>query len=109
MRIRVLLFGAVREAVGAKELEVRLEAGASLGALRTLLAGQHTVFADYGERLMAAVNQQTHGDDCLLNEGDEVAFLPPVSGGARVAASRTSPWTWAAWCSGWRVPTPGGS
>jgi molybdopterin synthase catalytic subunit len=82
MRIRVLLFGAVREAVGAKELEVRLEEGASLAALRALLAGQHRVFADYGERLMAAVNQHTRGDDYLLSEGDEVAFLPPVSGGA---------------------------
>jgi molybdopterin synthase catalytic subunit len=82
MRIRVLLFGAVREAVGAKELEVRLDDGADLGALRALLAGQHAVFADYGDRLMAAVNQQTRPDACLLSEGDEVAFLPPVSGGA---------------------------
>jgi molybdopterin synthase catalytic subunit len=82
MRVRVLLFGAIREAVGAKELEVRLEEGADVSALRALLAGQHAVFADYGDRLMAAVNQETCGDDALLGEGDEVAFLPPVSGGA---------------------------
>jgi molybdopterin converting factor small subunit len=46
MRVRVLLFGAVREAVGAKELEVRLEEGAGVSAQRARLAGQHAVFAD---------------------------------------------------------------
>ena len=87
MRVRVLLFGAVREAVGAKELDVSLPDGARLADLRALLAARHPVFERYGERLVAACNQVTSGPEAVLGEGDEVAFLPPVSGGAGARCS----------------------
>ncbi|NNL67421.1 MAG: molybdopterin converting factor subunit 1 [Myxococcales bacterium] len=81
MDVRVLLFGSIREAVGAKELEVSLDAGATVSALRALLDARHPVFASAGERLLVAVNQETVEPDRVLADGDEVAFLPPVSGG----------------------------
>jgi molybdopterin synthase catalytic subunit len=82
MRVRVLLFGVVREAVGEKELAVSLPEGASLVALRALVARDHPVFAQLGERLLTAVNREARGPEWRLEDGDEVAFLPPVSGGA---------------------------
>jgi molybdopterin synthase catalytic subunit len=90
MRVRVLLFGAVREAVGAKELDVQLDEGARVGDLRDWLGERHEVVARYGTRLAAARNQQTCGDETPLRDGDEVAFLPPVSGGCADAAGTCS-------------------
>jgi molybdopterin synthase catalytic subunit len=82
MRVIVKLFGAVREAVGEKELSVQLAAGARLADLRQLLAREHPVFERFGPRLAAAVNQETAPEAAPLRDGDEVAFLPPVAGGA---------------------------
>ena len=81
MRVIVKLFGAGREAVGEKELSVQLAAGARVADLRRLLAEDHPVFERFGSRLAAAVNQETAVESALLRDGDEVAFLPPVSGG----------------------------
>lgn len=82
MRVAVRLFGAVREAVGEKELSVELREGASLAELRGLLAARHAIFGAYGDRLAASVNLEVAPAATPLRDGDEVAFLPPVSGGA---------------------------
>jgi molybdopterin synthase catalytic subunit len=81
MRVAVRLFGAVREAVGEKELAVELPDGATLADLRALLAGRHAIFDAFGDRLAAAVNLEVASAGTSLCDGDEVAFLPPVSGG----------------------------
>ena len=82
MRVTVRLFGAVREAVGEKQLSVQLAPGADVAALRRLLARDHPIFDRFGARLAAAVNQETAPEGASLRDGDEVAFLPPVAGGA---------------------------
>jgi molybdopterin synthase catalytic subunit len=82
MRVTVRLFGQIREAVGAKELHVQLAEGARAGALRALLAEKHPEFAALGARLRVSVNREFAADDAALADGDEVGFLPPVSGGA---------------------------
>jgi molybdopterin synthase catalytic subunit len=82
MRITVKLFGAVREAVGAAELSVALPDGTRVGDLRGQLAREHPVFERYGARLAASVNLEVVGPETALRDGDEVAFLPPVAGGA---------------------------
>lgn len=85
MRVRVLLFGALRETVGEKELSVSLPAASRLADLRALLAREHPAFDRYGARLLAAVNHEAALAEAALSDGDEVAFLPPVSGGAAAA------------------------
>jgi molybdopterin synthase catalytic subunit len=82
MRVTVRLFGAVREAVGEKELSVELADGATVSELRRLLARRHAVFDAFGERLAASINLEVAPAGTALADGDEVAFLPPVSGGA---------------------------
>ena len=82
MQVSVKLFGAVREAVGRKELALTLAAGARVADLRQRLARDHAIFTRYGARLAAAVNQRTAPEDTPLADGDEVAFLPPVAGGS---------------------------
>jgi molybdopterin synthase catalytic subunit len=82
MRVTVKLFGAVREAVGEKELQVELDEGATLGALRDRLAAQYPVFDELGGRLAGSVAFEVVPFATTLADGDEVAFLPPVSGGS---------------------------
>ena len=81
MQVTVRLFGGVREAAGAKELLVELPAGAKAADVLALLARDHPAVESSAARLRIAVNQQVVGAEAPLSEGDEVALLPPVSGG----------------------------
>lgn len=92
MQVIVKLFGSIREATGAKELAVSLEAGARVSTLRGLLAEQQPAFAaadaELGERLRVSVNMKIAQGDPALADGDEVAFLPPVAGGQEGPSAR---------------------
>src|SRR4030095_11148525 len=82
MRVAVKLFGWIREAVGEKELSVELPDGASARDLRRRLADRYGVFDRFGDRLAVSVQLEVVPLDTTLRDGDEVAFLPPVSGGS---------------------------
>jgi len=84
MKIRLLLFGALRDSVGAKETALALPAGATVATLREQFSeqlGGAPAFDATAERLRVAVNREFADDATPLRDGDEVAFLPPVSGG----------------------------
>lgn len=81
MRIRVRLFAAVREIVGERELEVEVEVGTTAAGVVEHLAAAHPRIADLEKRLMLAVNREYVDGGRVLAEGDEVALIPPVSGG----------------------------
>ena len=87
MQITVRLFGSIREAAGAKELAVSLDEGAPVSELRALLAVDHPAFDAMGGKLRVSVNQEIVRGDPVLRDGDEVAFLPPVSGGQELACT----------------------
>lgn len=85
MRVRVLFFGVLRESFGAPEQWVEL-AGPdnSIAALLRLLQSRaEPAISGIWSRLAVAVNQQYAQASHLLQAGDEVALLPPVSGGAQ--------------------------
>jgi molybdopterin converting factor subunit 1 len=81
MKINLLLFGSVREAAGTSKLEVELVDGASVADLRIWLAERNPVVEKLGDRLAASINTEMAQADDVLEDGDEVAFLPPVAGG----------------------------
>ena len=81
MRTRVLLFAALREATGARELTVELPASASVSTLRERLAADHPRLAPLLRGSAAAVNEEYVLGDHVLRDGDVVALIPPVSGG----------------------------
>lgn len=77
--IRVKLFANFREIAGAKELEVNAE---TLGELLEVLKSRYPDFERLYDYAIIMVNGKSiSGKDVRLNEGDEVALLPPVSGG----------------------------
>ena len=83
MKVTVRYFAALREALGAQET-VQLAGVPSLGALRDQLIATSPRHADALRRsraLRCAVNQALADESVLLEEGAEVAFFPPVTGG----------------------------
>jgi molybdopterin synthase catalytic subunit len=81
MKINLLLFGSVREAAGTSKLKVELADGARVADLRIWLAERNPVVEKLGDRLAASINTEMAQADDVLEDGDEVAFLPPVAGG----------------------------
>jgi selenide,water dikinase len=91
MSVRVRLFAILRERAGADWVELQLPAGALVSdALDSL--GAHDRLGGVLERLpvQLAVNRQYASPDTRLHEGDELALIPPVSGGAG-APAQTAP------------------
>ncbi len=79
MRVRVLFFGVLREVMGVAEREMEVAAGATVGDMvEVCRAGAE---GGIWGSIAVAVNQEYVGQERLLAEGDEVALLPPVSGG----------------------------
>jgi molybdopterin converting factor subunit 1 len=81
MRVRVCLFAWLREAVGQPEIELELAEGATPEDAWQRLAADHPALAGRRPSLAAAVNRSYAPFDTPLAPGDEVAFIPPVSGG----------------------------
>lgn len=80
--MKVLLFARIREQVGLEQLEV--PGCADIAALRQWMQSrfpqQQSLFAT--DFALVAVNQEIEPDDaCVLKDSDEVAFLPPMTGG----------------------------
>ena len=82
MQIVVRLFATYREITGAKELKVRLSDGATLRALLDSLYAKHPRLKGYEETMILAVNHEFAEPSARLRDGDEIALMPPVSGGA---------------------------
>ncbi len=84
MRVRVELFAGLREVIGRREIEVDLPEGASVGDLREGLARDFPKLTPFLPSLVCAVNQEYRSREYLLQDGDEVALIPPISGGCHV-------------------------
>jgi molybdopterin synthase catalytic subunit len=81
MRIHVLFFGFIHDLTGLREEQVELGEGETLQGLRRLYENRFPRLAEMAGSLLFAVNQQIAGPLAVLHEGDEVALMPPVSGG----------------------------
>jgi molybdopterin synthase catalytic subunit len=86
MRVRVLFFGQLREIVGRGEEYADLSDGARLQDLFESYGRRYPKLAGFRPSVVASVNQSLADWAAPLAMGDEVAFLPPVSGGAGTAA-----------------------
>ncbi len=83
MKVKVRYFASIREALGPQE-SMDVPAGSSVGTLRQLLIGRSGAHAEAlatGKSLRAALNQALCDESAVLEEGAEVAFFPPVTGG----------------------------
>ncbi|MFQ5850645.1 MAG: molybdopterin converting factor subunit 1 [Candidatus Binatia bacterium] len=81
MKVKVKIFAALRERVGASEITKELGEGSTVRDLWEAVQRDYPKLAPVGMRLLYAVNQDYVEADHVLEDGDEVAFVPPVSGG----------------------------
>ena len=87
MKVRLLSFASALDAIGQAELELQLEPGTRVGGLKQLLNGSYPSLAGLWQRMAVAVDGQVCDDELELEDGAEVALLPPVSGGSVSAES----------------------
>lgn len=82
MRVTVLLFARLREIAGAADLALELEApAATIADVWAALVARHPALAPHAASLSCARNAEYARMVTPVAEGDEIAFLPPVSGG----------------------------
>lgn len=82
MVVRVLFFGVLRDLTGLREDEAEVPAGTSVGELFERYSERFETLRAARPSILFARNQEFSSPDTPLVELDEVAFLPPVSGGS---------------------------
>jgi molybdopterin converting factor subunit 1 len=81
MRVTVRLFARLRDIAGTGELERECAAPATAQSVWNGLVAERPSLAEYERAISVAVNTEYARMSAVLADGDEVAFLPPVSGG----------------------------
>jgi molybdopterin converting factor subunit 1 len=81
VRVKVKLFSAFREVVGIKEEDRDLPEGTTVDGLLSDYVRRFPALGRYREHIILSVNREYGAPARVLKEGDEVSFLPPVSGG----------------------------
>ncbi len=81
MKIKALFFAACRDIVGNRELDLDVGEGSQVDDLKNVLLVKYPELATINNVLSIAVNAEYVDGNTILNSGDEVALIPPVSGG----------------------------
>jgi len=90
MRVRIRLFARLRDIAGAAELERAIDQGSTVRSIWRGLCNDFPELVPYEPSLSAAVNEDYARMDAPVRDGDDIAFLPPVSGGRGHPARRTT-------------------
>ncbi len=81
MRVNVKLFAVLRERAGKGELLLELGEGETVRGAAVVLGEREPGIANYLSRVAFAVNREYVPGETVLRDGDELAVIPPVSGG----------------------------
>jgi molybdopterin synthase sulfur carrier subunit len=77
MKIKIKLFASLRDSFGYSEREIEISNGDTLDDVWKAVASD----SNWQDDILMAVNMDYANSDTCLNDGDEVAFFPPVTGG----------------------------
>lgn len=80
--VRARFFARLREQAGTEAEGIEVPQGSSVADVYEMLRRKHPSLESNRAAVRAAVNQEFASWDAVVSEGDEVAFIPPVSGGA---------------------------
>jgi molybdopterin converting factor subunit 1 len=82
MRVRLRFFATLRERAGSAELLRELSSATTVGELWEALRRERTALGEFRGSVAFAVNEEYVDSKTTLQDNDEVAFIPPVSGGS---------------------------
>ncbi|RFZ94097.1 MoaD/ThiS family protein [Mucilaginibacter conchicola] len=80
MKVTVLAFGIAKDIFGASSVEVEIPGDTTAARLKAVLEQNYPRLSKLAS-YMLAVNNEYAGDDMHIKTGDEIALIPPVSGG----------------------------
>ena len=80
MILKILLFGVTRDIVGGSNLDIQIPDGQNVGGMMKELKTLYPEFSKL-KSLLVAVNNDYADEDMVLTQNDEIALIPPVSGG----------------------------
>lgn len=81
INVKILFFGAARDAVGVEEASFSTASPASVLTVKKAVFARYETLSGFAKSLMVAVNREYATDETAIENQDEIAFLPPVSGG----------------------------
>ena len=81
MNVNVKLFAIVKDRAGVGECSLELREGATVAAAGRAIADRFPALKDFEPRVAYAVNREYANRETVLRDGDELALIPPVSGG----------------------------
>jgi len=81
MRVTVRLFARLRELAGAGECAVDVAAGATIADVWRAMVRDRPALEPFGQSISCARNAEFARTSVVVRDGDDIAFLPPVSGG----------------------------
>lgn len=81
MKVKLLLFAVLSDIVGESSRELDVASGTRAIDVWSELRAKHPELKPYEKPPFTAVNEEYVAADTMLSDGDEVAFIPPVSGG----------------------------
>ena len=81
MQVLLKCFAWAREVTGQEEVAIDIPDGGTVADVRARLEERFPVFAGRMESIAVSVNQEFAGDSARIRPGDEVALIPPISGG----------------------------
>ena len=79
--VKVLFFGAARDAAGTNEVAISTTFPGTVGAVKDAVFSKYAQVSLFGKSLMVSVNREYATEETMIKDQDEIAFLPPVSGG----------------------------
>ena len=81
MKVNIRLFAALREVLGRGEVTLNVSEGATVGELQGQLMREYPAVEAFLATLVWAVNEDYVSAEHRVREGDEIALIPPISGG----------------------------
>jgi molybdopterin converting factor subunit 1 len=81
VKVHIRLFAVAKQLAGRDQLTLELPPGCTLGGLRQALAAHAPQLASIIPQVLFAIDSEYAGDDRVICDGNEIACIPPVSGG----------------------------
>jgi len=82
MRVRLLFFATLKDIAGSRELQLEVPEGSTVGDLWSQLERTYPGMQSYRSIVLTALNEEYVDRSARIEDGDELALFPPVSGGA---------------------------